>query len=98
MKIYLAIYTHNYGADYAVFSTKEKAVEWGNEIGKSYWADASNEDPPTEDIGDKYFEMIEFEWFNIEELELDKIIAIAPDQEFDWGITAREALEAAKDK
>lgn len=74
MTLYLAIYEHKHGGDYAIFSTEENAMKWKNEIGKTYWSDVSNEAPPTESIGDEYFnlagEMCD-EWFNIEEHEID---------------------------
>ena len=74
MTIYLAIYEHKHGSDHAVFSTREKAVDWKNQIGTDYWSDVSGDDCPSSDVGDKYFEIAGeqgSEWFRIEEHEID---------------------------
>lgn len=77
MTVYLAIYDHKHGYDHAIFSTRENAMNWKNEIGSCYWSDVSEDDPPKMDIGDKYFEIageLCNEWFSIEEKEVDPTI------------------------
>lgn len=74
MTLYLAIYEHKHGADHAIFSTRENAQKWKDELGKTYWSDVSDEDAPAEDIGDKYFDLAGEmcnEWFNVEEHGID---------------------------
>lgn len=53
MKVWVAMYEHKYGTDVCVFSTEEKALAWRDEIGRDWWSDVSNEEPPVTGIGEK---------------------------------------------
>ena len=71
MKVFVATYNHEYGLDLRVFSNKEKAYKWMDDIASYYWGDAYPDKPkPAEDIGIKYFEnMKDFSGY-IEDFEI----------------------------
>lgn len=68
--VYVAIYTHRYGNDIAVYRTEEKARAWAESLARDYWDDWYDEPMPTENVAEAYFngmgEIGGDEWFVIE--------------------------------
>jgi hypothetical protein len=74
--VYVAIYTHKHGIDYAVYRTAEKAYEWGEDIAREYWEDFYPDDPmPEEKVMQAYFNSanawIHGEWFTVERKQIE---------------------------
>lgn len=67
VQLYVATYSHKHGEDAEVFQTEEGAYHWRDDIATEYWGDI-DDNPPTENIGEKYFEIMEEsgrEYFNV---------------------------------
>ena len=69
MKVWVAIYEHEYGHDINVFDSPQKAEAWREEIAREYWDDL--------DLGgllfdvDVYWDNVQDEWFNYNEYEVE---------------------------
>lgn len=72
MKAYATIYTHRYGTDVEIFSTRELAEVYRNEVARDNWNDEIPDKPmPDMNVGDSYFDIIHDEFFDIVECVLD---------------------------
>jgi hypothetical protein len=75
--VFVARYAHRHGTDVRVFRKKEGAVEWANDIARTYWNDYYPDVPtPKKDIGFEYFkgmsEFHEAEYFEIEQQVIEE--------------------------
>ena len=70
-KVVVAIYEYRNGKDTRVFDSWKKAQAWKDEIGAWEWGRASDDPQPEDACGDKYFDLIDDEWFYVEECEVE---------------------------
>lgn len=76
MKVFVAIYSHEYGEDVRVFSSQKSAEAWKDEIGEVFFSKEFPSDPkPTEAIGEVYFDMQlnsgGDQWFSVTEADIE---------------------------
>ena len=70
-KVVVAIYEHRHGMDIRVFYSWEQAQAWKDEVGADNWYRVSDDPQPEDACGDEYFDLIDGEWFYIEECEVE---------------------------
>ena len=70
-KVMVAIYDHQDGMDTRAFDSWKKAQAWKDEIGADKWARVSDDPQPEDPCGDEYFDLVDDEWFNVEECEVE---------------------------
>ena len=70
-KVVVAIYEYRNGMGVRVFDSLEKAQAWKDEIGAGEWGRASDDPQPEDACGDEYFDLIDGEWFYVEECEVE---------------------------
>lgn len=78
MDVWVATYHNASGADFAAFSSEERALAWRDEIARANWAAAfPDEEMPATDIGHAYFSGVHYtddraeERFTVERQALD---------------------------
>jgi hypothetical protein len=71
MKVFVAHFEHKHGGDIRVFGSHAKAQAWKDKIGLEYWPEVSSDPLPEDPCGDEYFDLINGEWFSIEECEVE---------------------------
>ena len=72
--VFVARYEHKHGESTCVYSSKEKAEAWKEEIAKNWWTSKGFDgEPPAIGAGDEYFEAMSDrnEFFSVLELEID---------------------------
>ena len=70
-KVVVAIYEHRHGMDTRVFGLWGKAQAWKDVIGADNWYRVSEDPQPEDPCGDEYFDLVNGEWFNVEECEVE---------------------------
>ena len=70
-KVVVAIYEYRNGMSVRVFDLWEKAQAWKDKIGAEEWCRASDDTQPEDACGDEYFDLIDNEWFYVEECEVE---------------------------
>lgn len=71
MNVYVMHYEHKHGDETSVYATRALAVAARDEIADEWWEREFPDTPkPTENIGDEYFNRIEYEWCSITEREI----------------------------
>ena len=70
-KVVVAIYEHRHGMGTRVFDSWKKAQAWKDEIGADNWYRASDDPQPEDACGDEYFDLVDDEWFYVEECEVE---------------------------
>jgi hypothetical protein len=76
MKVYVAIYSHEYGEDVRVFQSLKSAEAWKDEIGGVFFSKEFPSDPrPDDNIGEVYFDLHmergRNEWFSVTEADIE---------------------------
>lgn len=81
--VYVATYDYRYGVNIRVFTTNEAAVRWRDEIATEEWSNEFSDAPPTENIGETYFEAMsermwgDGEYFRIDECEVEELYYVS---------------------
>jgi len=77
-KLYLAIFTNEYGFDYKLFDNPNKPEKWRQEIANKYWDEEipDREKPKSlKVLADEYFHYMGEdafeEWFEVSEIEVE---------------------------
>jgi len=76
MKVFVAIYSHEYGEDVRAFQSLKSAEAWKDEIGDEWFSHEFPSDPrPDDNIGEVYFSMQlnsgGDEWFSVTETDIE---------------------------
>lgn len=67
MKVFVAVYEHEYGSDVRVFGKQEDAYKWKDQIAYEWWdAEIPDEPMPETNIGDEYFKVMGERWGDAE--------------------------------
>jgi hypothetical protein len=73
--VVVAMYEHRYGQDVRVFQTREKALQWADEIAEEYWAEMTDNAPKPEDFLEQYWRIagdgMRHESFTLETLPIE---------------------------
>lgn len=69
--VFVAIYDYLDGTEVNVFATEDGARAWKDELARERWSNYCEGEPPSEGVGDAYFEAAgeygDGEFFNLEE-------------------------------
>jgi hypothetical protein len=71
MKVHVVSIEHRHGTNITVHVTSQGALDQRDQYADENWdSEFPDEDKPAENIGDAYFDKIEDEFCNIEEIEV----------------------------
>lgn len=70
-KVIVAIYEYRNGSTVRVFDNYTKVQAWKDEIGAEFWRRVSDDPQPEDPCGDEYFDLVNGEWFTVEECEVE---------------------------
>lgn len=70
MKVWVAVFEHQYGSDLSAFKTFEGAERWRQQIAEEWWEKEFPGTPKPDEpkaCADEYFDRIDREYFNCKE-------------------------------
>lgn len=70
LPIYVGVWTHRHGTDFAVYPTYEAAENGRQKVARDFWCELETDEPMPDLPADRYFDLAEDECFDIELHEL----------------------------